>query len=277
MAGEKRRTRLRALLKTAGASDVDPALFEQAFVHESAAREGGGASNERLEFYGDAILGFVAARWLMDRYPEASEGELARRKGALVSGEACAHSARRLNLHELVVLGVGTAQTGGAENATILADAFEAFLAALYRATDLERAARFIEREHLAHADRGATGEADAKTALQELAQAALRTTPMYFERAEGPPHDRRYTSQVRVGDEILGEGIGPSKKAAQQSAAAMALSALRQRHPEAQRRAEAPARGASKDDPDVISLDKRRGGTRTPRMPRKPRPGAPS
>lgn len=277
MAGEKRRARLRALLKTAGASDADPALFEQAFVHESAAREGGGASNERLEFFGDAILGFVTARWLVAKYVEASEGELHRRKAVLVSGEACAASARRLDLHELIVLGVGTAQTGGAENATILADTFEAFLAALYRATDLERTARFIEREHLAHADRGATGEPDAKTALQELAQAALRVTPMYFERAEGLPHERRYTSQVRVGDEILGEGIGPSKKAAQLGAAAMALDALRRRHPEAQRRgaaAEASARPAAKEDRDVISLDKRRGGARAPR---KPRPGASS
>jgi ribonuclease-3 len=274
MAGEKRRTRLRALLKTAGAGDVDPALFEQSFVHESAAREGAGASNERLEFFGDAILGFVTARWLMDKYGGASEGELHRRKAVLVSGDACAQTARRLNLHELIVLGVGTAQTGGAENATILADAFEAFLAALYRATDLERVARFIEQEHLTGADRGATGEADAKTALQELAQAALRVTPMYFERAEGPPHERRYTSQVRVGDEILGEGIGPSKKAAQLSAAAMALNALRQRYPQAQRRAEAPAHPAAKEDRDVISLDKRRGGARAPR---KPRPGASS
>jgi ribonuclease-3 len=263
MAGEKRRTRLRTLLKSAGAVDVDTALFEQAFIHESASREGGGSSNERLEFFGDAILGFVAARWLVQKYGEASEGELARRKGALVSGEACAKTARRLGFHELVVLGHGTAQTGGAENATILADAFEAFVAALYRATDLERVARFVEKEHLIPADKGATGEADAKTALQEFAQAALRLTPMYFERMEGPPHDRRFTSQVRVGDEILGEGIGPSKKAAQQSAAAIALGTLRGRYPEASE----PR--AAKDDGRVIALDKRR----RPR-PRTPSPG---
>jgi ribonuclease-3 len=266
MPGEKRRARLRALLKTAGAADLDVALFEQAFVHESASREGAGPSNERLEFFGDAILGFVAARWLMQHYPEASEGELARRKAALVSGEACAKTARRLNFHELIVLGHGTEQTGGAENATILADAFEAFVASLYRATELERAARFLEKEHLAPAAKGATGEADAKTALQEFAQAALRQTPMYFERMEGPPHERRFTSQVRVGDEILGEGIGPSKKVAQQSAAVMALATLRARHPEA---LNPPP---SKDDGRVIALDKRRRTTRTPR----PSPGAP-
>ncbi|MDP9106311.1 MAG: ribonuclease III domain-containing protein, partial [Candidatus Eremiobacteraeota bacterium] len=70
---------MRALLKTAGAADVDTQLVEQAFVHESSSREGGGASNERLEFYGDAILGFVAARWLVAKYKDASEGELSRR------------------------------------------------------------------------------------------------------------------------------------------------------------------------------------------------------
>lgn len=265
MAGEKRRARLRSLLKAAGATNLDTALFEQAFVHESSSREGGGPSNERLEFFGDAILGFVAARWLVQKYADASEGELARRKGALVSGEACAKTARRLGFHELVVLGHGTAQTGGAENATILADAFEAFVAALYRATDLERVARFIEKEHLVPADKHSTGEADAKTALQEFAQAALRLTPLYFERMEGPPHDRRFTSQVRVGDEILGEGIGPSKKVAQQSAAGIALATLRARHPEASEQR------AAKDDGRVIALDKRR----RPR-PRTPSPGAP-
>ena len=266
MPGEKRRGRLRALLKTADAGEIDVQLVEQAFVHESASREGAGPSNERLEFLGDALLGYIAARWLVQKYPDASEGELARRRAALVSGEACARTARRLGLGELVVLGQGMSQTGGSENATILADAFEAFVAVLARACDLDRAARFIEREHLVPADKGATGEPDAKTALQEIAQAALRLTPMYFERAEGPPHDRRYTSQVRVGDEILGEGIGPSKKAAQLSAAAMALSTLRYRHPQA------PGTPASKDDGRVIALDKRR----LPSPPRPPDSGAP-
>ncbi len=268
MPGERRRARLRALLKSAGAAEVDVAAVERAFVHESAAREGAGLSNERLEFFGDAILGYVTARWLMAKYADASEGELTRRKAALVSGEACARTARRLGFGELLVLGAGMAQSGGADNATILADAFEAFLAVLLGATDAERTARFIEREHLLPSDRAATGEPDAKTALQELAQAALRATPMYFERAEGPPNDRRYTSQVRVGDEILGEGIGPSKKAAQQGAALMALTTLRKRHPEGK----APGRSASNEGSRVIALDKRR----RPRSPRKPDSGAP-
>lgn len=267
MSGERRRAKLRALVKRAGASEEHAARFERAFVHESAAREGRGASNERLEFYGDAILGYVAARWLMTRYPEAGEGELSRRKHAVVSGDACARSAMRLGLGDLLILGEGTARSGGAENSTILADAFEAFLAALADVAGLDTAARFLEEEHLAHEAREDAGERDPKTALQEYAQAAVRVTPVYFDRAEGPAHDRRFTSQIRIGEEILGEGIGPSKKAAQQSAAAMALRALRARFPEV------PPAPVSNDDNRVIALDKRR---RRPRSPR-PDPGAPA
>ncbi len=268
MAGEKRRARLRALLKTAGVPELDTALVEPAFVHGSAAREQGVASNQRLEFFGDAILGFVASRWLMRAYPGATEGQLSRRKANVVSGAACAESARRLGFAELVVLGHGMTQNGGAENASILSDAFEAFIAALYAATDFETVARFVENEHVAAADKRDVGDGDAKTLLQEFSAATVRETPLYFDRAEGPPSDRRFTSQVRIGDEILGEGIGASKKAAQSSAASMALNALRQRYPQA------PALRAAKDDGRVIALDNRRGGARSPR---KPRPGAPT
>jgi ribonuclease-3 len=265
MAGERRRARLRALLKTAGIDGVDPARIERAFVHASAGREQMLASNERLEFFGDAILGFVASRWLMTKYPDATEGMLTRRKANLVSGTACAETARRLGFSDLVVLGQGMDRSGGSGHETVLADAFEAFLAALYEASDLDQVQRFLEKEHIVPADRRDVGERDAKTDLQEFAQGMLRQTPMYFERAEGPPNDRRFTSQVRIGDEILGEGIGSSKKVAQQSAAAMALSTLRQRGPQAD------ARPASNDDGRVIALDKRR----RPRTPRSPDPGA--
>jgi ribonuclease-3 len=267
MAGEKRRARLRALMKLAGAADLDISLIEPAFVHASAGREQSLVSNERLEFFGDAILGFTASRWLMKKYPADSEGLLTRRKANLVSGAACAETARRLGFHELIVLGQGMGRSGGSGNESILADAFEAFLAALHDATDLERVAAFLEKEHFVPVDRRDVGERDAKSDLQEFAQAMLRITPLYFERAEGPPNDRRYTSQVRVGDEVLGEGIGGSKKAAQQSAAAMALSTLRQRHP-----AEASRPTAAKDDGRVIAIDRRR----TRRVPREPEPGAP-
>lgn len=266
MSGEARRRRLRALLKLSGASDVNPAAIESAFVHESAARENAGAgnSNERLEFFGDAILGLIAARYLYGRHPGANEGELTRRKAALVSGDACAITARRLGFGELVVLGQGMQNAGGADNASVLADAFEAYLAALYLAADFDVVTGFVEREHLGQLDRPDLIEADAKTALQEFTQGRLGASPVYFERAEGPAHDRRFTSQVKVGVETLGEGIGSSKKAAQQSAAAMALAALRMRTPP-----EAPAPPVSNEvDGRVIDFRSRRRPKPTPKAP---------
>jgi ribonuclease-3 len=253
MPGEARRRRLRDLLKRSHAERVDPAAVEPAFIHESAANERAGRSNERLEFFGDAILGFVTARYLFATYPNATQGELARRKAALVSGDACARSARRLDFGELVVLGQGMQSAGGSTNSSVLADAFEAYIAALYFATDLPTVSGFIEREHLAVTDTSDVAQADAKSALQELAQAHFGAQPVYFERAEGPEPDRRFTSQVRIGDEVLGEGIGPSKKAARLSAAAMALAALSLRTPP-----EAPAPAVSKGAGTESSSDGR-------------------
>jgi ribonuclease-3 len=267
LSGEARRRRIRTLLERSGAADVPTSAVEPAFVHESAAREGAGASNERLEFFGDAILAFVTARYLMRAYPTASEGALARRRATLASGDACAQTARVLGMGDLMILGHGLAAAGGAGNASVLADAFEAYLAALYAATSLEVVAAFIEAEHLALHDRPDIEATDAKTALQELTQEVLRTIPVYYERAEGPAHDRRFTSQVRVGEEILGEGIGSSKKAAQQSAAAMALAQLRERTP-----AEAPAVAASNaSESTVVAFRPRRKPKPTPKEPSQP------
>jgi len=257
------RRRIAALLKLSGAPELDPSSVEQAFVHESASREGAGPSNERLEFFGDTILGFVTARWLLARYPEANEGELHRRKAAIVSGDACAQTASRLELGDIVRLGVGLQQDGGTTNTSVLADAFEAYLGALYLQTDIDRVARFLEVQHLAHVDRPDSADADAKTALQEFTQARFSVAPIYFERAEGPPHDRRFTSQVRIADEIVGEGIGASKKAAQQSAAAMALAYLRNRHPEPEPPPTPPP--SSPSEGRVIALRPSRNRTKAP------------
>ena len=258
------RRRITALLKLSGAPELDPSSVEQAFVHESASREGGSPSNERLEFFGDSILGFVTARWLLARYPDANEGELHRRKASIVSGDACAQSARRLDLGDIVRLGVGLQrQDGGTTNTSVLADVFEAYLGALYLQTDIERVARFLEGHHFVHVDHADAAESDAKTALQEFTQARFSVTPIYFERAEGPAHDRRFTSQVRIADEIVGEGIGASKKAAQQSAAAMALAYLRNRHPEPEPPPTPPPSPSSEGR--VIALRPSRNRTKAP------------
>jgi ribonuclease-3 len=268
MSGEARRRRLRALLKRSGAPAVDPAAIEPAFVHESAARERDIASNERLEFFGDAILGLVTARYVYTRYAAATEGELTQRKNALISRESCAITAGRLELGELVVVGNGLQRSGGIENTSILGNTLEAYIAALFLATDLPTVSAFIEREHLMALDRAEPLGNDAKSTLQEFAQARGGPLPTYFERAEGPPHDRRFTSQVRLGDEILGEGIGSTKKAAQLSAAAMALAALSARIPP-----EAPPAPASKETPVSDSSD---GRVIAFRARRKPKPKTP-
>ena len=263
MPGEARRRRIRALLRAVDV-DLEPIAVEPAFVHESAAREGAGPSNERLELLGDAILGFVTVRWLFERYPNASEGELARRKHALVSGDACAQTAKRLGFGDLLLLGHGAASSGGAENSSILADSFEAFIAAVVRASDLSVGAAFIEREHLAHVQRDEQAFADAKTALQEYTQGRYGFAPAYYERSEGPAHERRFTSVVKIGGEAMGEGIGSSKKAAQTSAAGLALAKLRTRDGDPP----PPQDPVPPSDPRVIDLSTRTKSSR-PRRPR--------
>jgi ribonuclease-3 len=230
MAGEQRRRRLRALLDVAGVSAESLELIEAAFVHESAAKERQILSNERLEFLGDAVLGLSAARWLYATFPDEKEGTLAKRKAAVVSDFAIAQTARRLGFGELVELGVGERAHGGSERTSILADAFEAFIAVLFLEYGLPTAQRFVEREHLALIDPARAAISDAKTQLQELTQARLQCTPVYRERAEGAPHLRIFTSTVTVNGETLGTGTGPSKKSAQQNAAAQALLILQER-----------------------------------------------
>src|SRR5579884_3360244 len=195
MAGEQRRRRLRALLDLADVPAEALDRIDAAFVHESAAKEQQMLSNERLEFLGDAVLGLTVARWLYATYPDEKEGTLAKRKAAIVSDLAIAQTARRLGFGELVQLGVGERAHGGSERTSILADAFEAFVAVLYLEHGFPLAQRFVEHEHIAHVD-----------------------------------HSRVFTSTVTVNRETLGTGTGPSKKAAQQNAAAQALLILQER-----------------------------------------------
>lgn len=218
------------MLKLAGVSSSAIERVEAAFVHESAAKEQQTLSNERLEFLGDAVLGLAAARWLYATYPAEKEGVLAKRKAAIVSDSAIARTARRLAFGELLHLGAGERAHGGNERTSILADAFEAFVGAVFLEKGFEAAQRFIEREHVANIDHELAAVADAKTQLQELTQARLACAPVYRERGEGPPHLRIFTSTVTVNGETLGTGTGPSKKAAQQNAAAQALIVLQER-----------------------------------------------
>jgi ribonuclease-3 len=237
MAGEARRQRLRALLALAGvprgarASNERVDLFGAAFVHESAVKEKlAPQSNERLEFLGDSILGFVVARSLFERYPDAAEGELALRKSSLVSDAALAATAERLGFDALLVLGAGLANLPPTRRRSALSDAFEAFLAVLQRECGFDVVEAFVMREHVAVREGLGGTIDDPKTILQEWSQRRLASVPAYVDRFEGPDHDRTFHAEVAVGD-VRTAGTGRSKKEAQRAAAAAALAVLAERY----------------------------------------------
>jgi ribonuclease-3 len=228
MAGEAGRRRLRALLRLAGVRSAgDLAIAENAFVHESHAKERGGASNERMEFLGDSVLGFITASWLFERFGDEPEGLLTLRKAAIVNDVQLAITARRLGFSDLVHLGTGLRSAGGADNTSVLADAFEAFVAAVYLGYGLEKARRFVVAEHVERLDHSTEAPIDSKSRLQHYAQEHLAATPVYRETSRGTPQQPAFNSRVTVKGKTLGTGSGPSKKAAQQAAAEAALLSL--------------------------------------------------
>jgi ribonuclease-3 len=205
-------------------------LLSQAFCHASYAREAGlgpSASNQRLEFLGDAVLDLVLAEHLYREHPEVPEGTLTKMKAATVRAEALARAARRMALGQYLLLGRGEEDTGGRAKPSILADCLEALVGALYLATDLATVSDFLLRRF---APTLAEIEAeqhvfDYKTALQELLQQHTKKTPAYTTvSTSGPPHDRTFHIEVHFGGLHIGTGEGPSKQAAQQAAAWAAL-----------------------------------------------------
>lgn len=228
MAGENRSRRLRRLVALAGIRIApDLASIDRAFAHESYARENGSASNERLEFLGDSVLGAIAAAWLYERFPDEPEGELTLRKASIVNDVQLARTARRLGFDRLVLVGSGLRNAGGTENTSVLADAFEAFIAALYQRYGIERARRFVLREHVERIEHGQDVVLDAKTQLQHHAQAHFGGTPSYHDESRGTPQEPAFVSRVEVNGRTLGTGAGGSKKSAQQAAAQDAMRAI--------------------------------------------------
>lgn len=232
MSGEQHRRRLRALLRLAGVrSPGDLTFVDRAFTHQSHAKECGGKSNERMEFFGDSVLGYIVAGWLFEEYPDELEGKLTVRKASIVNDARLAETARRLGFADLIQLGAGMRAAGGAENSSILADAFEAFVAALCITYGLERARKFVIAEHVEQHDHDTATVLDAKTRLQHYAQAHMSATPVYRETSRGTPQRPAFSSRVTVKGKTLGTGSGPSKKTAQQAAAEAALSKLQAQH----------------------------------------------
>jgi ribonuclease-3 len=205
----------------------DPVLLYRALNHRSFTSEfAEEESNERLEFLGDAVLGLVVADELYRR-GGLDEGAMAKTRAAVVNAASLATVARSLGLGEHLRLGHGEVTTGGDDKPSILADAMEAMLGAIYLDGGLEAARSLILREwDLLLADRAAApGGRDYKTRLQEM-MAVTGDIPEYELEGSGPDHERYFTAVVKCGDSVLGSGAGSSKKRAEQEAARVALEA---------------------------------------------------
>ncbi len=227
------RGNLQDLASALGLSVRSPDLLAQALVHRSALNEApevGLASNERLEFLGDAIIGYLAAQYLYFTYPGFSEGEMTTVRAALVRADTLARWAQSLDLGRHLRLGRGEEASGGRTRRTLLASAFEAVVAAVALDQGLEAARlvlmRFLEPE-CRKVVAGQTAK-DAKSRLQEAMQSLRQVTPTYrVAETLGPDHDRTFVVEVLADEDVLACASGPSKQEAEQAAAREALARL--------------------------------------------------
>lgn len=205
----------------------DAELLKQALSHKSYASESGtGVYNERLEFLGDSVLAAVVAHQLYVAYPGEPEGALSKKKSLLVSRPSLAAWAEEIGLGGHLLLGVGEESTGGRTRQSLLANALEALLGAMFLDGGYDASAKFI-REWCARTH-GSLLETDYKSKLQELLQKRHKTPPNYeLTAADGPDHDKTFSIVVRLNSRELGKGTGKNKKEAEQAAARDALSRM--------------------------------------------------
>lgn len=224
---------LKAFEKKLGVAFRKKDLLRRALTHKSYANEQQLSpleNNERLEYLGDAVLELVISDLLMKTYPEHSEGELSKLRAAVVNEHQLTEVARAIDLGKYLYLGRGEDRTGGREKPSLLSDALEAVLGAVY----LDRGFRAIFKRVEKHFEKivkrvGAEGFAkDYKTRLQEMAQARFRLTPQYkLMKATGPDHSKTFEIHLFIREKLYGTGKGHSKKSAEQKAASKALEAL--------------------------------------------------
>ncbi len=225
--------RLRELIQRLDLHDLPGDLVELAFRHTSYTRELSlpeVASNQRLEYLGDAVIDLVFADHLYTTYPELTEGDLTRLKAALVRKSALASVARKLSLGDFLLLGYGEENSGGRNKASLLADLVEALLGAIFIVRGYQGAYDFV-LEHFDDLLEDVVNRdslSDDKSALQELLQARGEAPPNYVVvSTAGPPHDRWFTIEAVLRGQVIGRGEGRSKRAAEQAAAADALDAV--------------------------------------------------
>ncbi|MBO5929026.1 MAG: ribonuclease III [Clostridia bacterium] len=220
-------TTTKDMMRVLGYTFKNPALLETALTHSSYANEGNRHlnSNERLEFLGDSVLGFITAGYLFE-HETGKEGELTRLRASLVCEKALSAYAKKIHLGEYLLLGKGEQRGGGAQRASLLADAFEAVIAALYLDGGLAQAEAFILpfiQEELSNQRKPQFR--DYKTKLQEIIQQNPEEQLEYELKGEsGPDHDKQFHVEVHLNSNVIGAGRGKSKKEAEQQAAREAL-----------------------------------------------------
>lgn len=200
-------------------------LLKNAFVHRSYLNESHEFenSNERLEYLGDAVLELATSDFLYRTYPDFQEGMLTNMRAALVRTESLADIAQSLDYSKKLLMSKGEEATGGRQNRSILADALEAYLGALYLEKGYSACVEFLQTNLFVKADQVLKSETykDNKSLLQEIAQSRYKATPLYNLISEsGPDHDKEFIMQVKIGDKNYGEGRGKSKQASQEDAA---------------------------------------------------------
>jgi len=228
------RNEFASLERRVGYNFRDLGLLEHALTHTSRANEdvsGGVIDNESLEFLGDAVLGFAIADLLFRRFPARDEGWKSKMKAALVSTASLARLAEGLDLGQHLLLGRGEEKTGGRRKQALLADGYEALIAAIYLDGGVEQVTAFIARQFetlINEARTPAVSFHDYKSALQERVQSGGEALPEYAVIGEtGPDHHKLFQVQVRVGGKPIAEAVGRSKKEAEQEAAKLALKTL--------------------------------------------------
>ena len=208
----------------------DRSLLEHALTHSSYINEHGlqkDASNERLEFFGDAILEMVSSEFLYHHYPDRQEGALSKLRASLVCETALAESAREIGIGPELIMGHGMAQNGGRDMDSIISDAFEALIAAMYLDGGKKEAKQMILDHVLSDADRRIR-TFDAKTELQELLQAGSHTLSYEILEETGPEHDKLFEAGALLDGELKTRGTGRSKKLAEQQAAREMIKLIR-------------------------------------------------
>uniref|UniRef100_UPI004049526E ribonuclease III n=2 Tax=Candidatus Planktophila sp. TaxID=2175601 RepID=UPI004049526E len=216
--------------------DLNPALLELAFTHRSFAYESGSKeTNERLEFLGDSVLGLIVTESLYKRYPDFDESRLSPLRSGVVNMRALADIARGLELGSHIRLGKGEEVTGGRDKHSLLADALEALIGAIYLQFGFAKCSEIVEKLITPTMDSAVARGAglDGKTALQELAAALGKGAPEYVVSEEGPDHDKNFTATAMLAGQVLSQGSGKSKREAEQVAARGAYEALKTAFPQ--------------------------------------------